>query len=79
MLRVRSSGTSSNMEVAEIIEKLGGREAFVRKFGVSRTATYNWRYDGIPFRLWPDIVAEAQVLGVEGITFDVLKATRPSK
>jgi hypothetical protein len=63
------------MTVEDILEALGGRHVVARLCGVSRHAPYNWRFDGIPSRHWPDLVALAQKSGVKGITFDVLRAT----
>jgi hypothetical protein len=66
------------MDVDAIIEAVGGRAVVMRRFGISRSATYNWRHDGVPSRLWPDFVDLAASNGNPGVTFDALKATRRS-
>src|SRR3954464_1909772 len=63
------------MIVDGIIAALGGRKAVAAALGVSRTAPYNWRTDGIPAHHWPDIVEIARARGIQWITFDVLRST----
>jgi hypothetical protein len=53
------------MDASFVIEKFGGPVAVAARFGVSRTAPYNWRRDGIPSRLWMDFVAAAEADGKE--------------
>lgn len=63
------------MTTDEIIKALGGRKVVAGALGVSRTAPYNWRSQGIPPHHWPDLVALAVAMRVTGITFDALRAT----
>lgn len=64
------------LDATQIIEAMGGREAVMREFGVSRTAVYNWLRDGIPSKFWLDFVEKAAARGIHGVTADAMKATR---
>src|SRR3954463_12946360 len=67
------------MTVDDIMDALGGRKAVASALGVSRCAPYNWRQDGIPARHWPDLMQRAAVLGIKGVSFEVLRVTGTKK
>jgi hypothetical protein len=67
------------MTAEQIIDALGGRKALAEVVGVSRHAPYNWLTDGIPSRHWPDLVERAAKLGVQGVTFNALRATKAKR
>jgi hypothetical protein len=71
----RITVTVVGMTVDEILIALGGRNAVGQALGVSRSAPYNWRQDGIPARHWHVLVQMAAKRGIKGVTFDVLAAT----
>lgn len=63
------------MTTDDIIKALGGPKVVAGALGVSRTAPYNWRDQGIPAHHWPDLVALAVAMRVTGVTFDALRET----
>jgi len=65
-------------DASDIIAALGGAARVAAMFGVSRTAASNWRRDGIPARLWFEVIDKAAELGVEGVTRETV-SWRPEK
>lgn len=65
------------MTTDELFEKFGGREAVMAITGAARNAANNWRHDGVPFKHWAPLIEAAEQSGIEGITFDALRGTRP--
>ena len=67
------------MTAADIIAAFGGRQAMADLTGALPDAVTQWRRIGIPARYWPELVEAAPGKGVGGITFAVLRATKPEK
>lgn len=67
------------MTPTDIIAAFGGRQPMAQITKAKPTAVTQWRRIGIPAKYWPDLVALAPGRGVEGLTFDVLRATKPPR
>lgn len=66
------------MDARDIILALGGYRAVAARFSVVPQVVHNWTKRGIASRFWPDVIAWASEVGVEGITLEVLRDTRVS-
>lgn len=65
------------MTAADIIAAFGGRREMAAITGADPSAVTQWRRIGVPARYWPELVEQGAARGIEGITFDVLRATKP--
>lgn len=65
------------MNVAAIIEALGGKSEVCRLTGAKPNAVVQWRWNGIPSRYWHTIVGDAVRRDVTGISFEVLQSSKP--
>lgn len=66
------------MTAPEIIHAFGGRQAIASLTGADPHAVTQWRRNGIPAKYWHVLVEHAGEHGLAGISFDVLRATKPA-
>lgn len=60
--------------VDDLIDRLG-RAALMDAAGVGRTALCNWRRSGrVPVAKWPALVDLARARGIDGVTYETLRA-----
>jgi len=67
------------MTGAEIIEAFGGRQAIAVLTGADPAAVTQWRRNGIPAKYWHVLVDHARRLRLPGVTFEVLRQTKPGR
>jgi len=67
------------MTASEIIKQLGGPKKVAGITGAKPNAVTQWYYAGIPGRYWPEIIAAADEAEIAGVTFDVLRGTKPAR
>lgn len=66
----------AEMDVASVIEKLGGTGEVARICSVGPSAVSNWKIRGIPAEHWLAVANAASDLGLDGITFESLARLR---
>jgi hypothetical protein len=64
---------------ASIINAFGGTKALAELTGVNSGAVRMWRINGIPYRVWPTLIREAERRGIPDITPDTLLAAKQAK
>jgi hypothetical protein len=68
------------MTTNQLIKLFGGLTALGEVVGCSASGVGNWRRDGIPFRHFGAIIAEAERRRLPGTwTFEALERTRPTR
>lgn len=65
------------MTTDDVIKLFGGRSKVAVITGCRPNAVTQWRYAGVPFKVWPALITKAASLGIEGVTFETLEGTRP--
>lgn len=65
------------MDATDIINALGGKHAVSTLTGAKPNAVTQWRRIGVPAKFWPVLVERAAEAGIEGITFDALRVSKP--
>lgn len=66
------------MTTDELITAFGGREAVAQITGAKPNAITQWRLAGVPYRHWPSLIEAASSRGINGVTFEALRQTRPA-
>jgi hypothetical protein len=66
------------MTPADIITALGGKHEVARITGATPNAVTQWRRIGVPAKFWHVLVEHSAQSGVSGISFDVLRGTKPA-
>jgi hypothetical protein len=64
------------MTTEDIITLFGGRAEISAITGAKANAITQWRHAGVPAKFWHVLVGEAGKRRIDGVTFDVLAATR---
>lgn len=65
------------MRVVHIIDAIGGYREVAREIDLDPTTVFKWLKNGIPSSHYPKIRDMAKAKGIEGITLEVLYASRP--
>ena len=63
----------------EILSAFGKRKTIADLTGATPAAVEQWKRIGIPAKYWHEFVQAAVERGIEGVTFDALKATKPPR
>ena len=66
----------ASMTGTDVIKLFGGLGPVSQITGANRRAVEQWKRIGVPSKYWPELVSAADEKGIEGITFDVLRATK---